>query len=609
MRARLQTSTGYWMTCFASLTLVAVSAWAGGPLIVQNNRPVLWPSSMTEIKYTVDQGALGSLSNFRANNLIDRAFRAWQPSLNSPYLRSTLTFVKDPNPLPVDITVSNYQDMHDQILEETNPVIFDNDGRIIDLLLGSGSRSSILGFATVFTQNSSIVRSRVILNGYYISRNNQSEDEILSTVLHEIGHLCGLDHAQHSRHIAYNGLEDDDGIVPIMFPTSTGEQDRRSSLALDDQLSISNLYPSFSHLNQSGTIEGTVRRGSTELLGVNVIAREQSDPDRLVSTTITGTERLLSGSYRLPGLPPGNYEVMIEAIDRSFTGTSSVGQHSDRQLDQSFVNPVKPEYYNANDQAVEGLSVSTLVNVVRARTVEAIDIQAHPNALTDSEREEIGFLLSLQSRTSSGALPNRFTREFLLNPSGTEAGIRVSIRFDATAVFTVRVRRETAPGRFATETFNRRASEFEFTIGPSGAIPLEATRYYIAVGNTQTSPFRFTISASSIDANPTPTPEATPTPTVTPTSTPTSRPTLPTPTPRLTPTPRPTSIRGDMNGDGLINLSDIYAFTQDWHKRRFENRLFESDIVTDPSLRVNHADLLLLIQLYLAATTTEPPRE
>src|SRR6185369_3841047 len=105
------------------------------------------------------------------------------------------------------------------------------------------------------------------------------------------------------------------------------------TLNLDDQVSVSTLYPAPTFASSTGTLTGTIfRSDGTPFQGAYVIARKVGDP-RLTAVGVASGARYassasnaaLKGLYEIPGLPPGDYTVEIEAIDPSFTGGSGVG--------------------------------------------------------------------------------------------------------------------------------------------------------------------------------------------------------------------------------------------------------------------------------------------
>jgi len=586
------------LVCFGFL--VINSAWSGGPLIVTNGVPALWPENKTII-YTIDQGALGNLSNLQASSMITRAFNRW-----NQVSTSWLTFSRDAEPLPVDVTANNFEQILDSLPADSNPIIFDNDGEIIDALAGNNAKNYILGFASVYSYGDEIVMTRSYFNGYFITREHQTQDHIFSTLLHEIGHMCGLDHAQHSRHIAFNNVFTDDDVVPIMFPTSAGEDDVRDELTFDDTLAISNLYSTLFHRTSTGTISGTVKRDNRGLPGVNVIARNVDDPFNQVSTAVTGTFDQNQGTYELKGLPPGNYEVMVEALDELFTGTSSVGQYADSSSDRSFRSPVKAEYYNQDDSTNDSRSTVDVVQASKSRTTSGIDINVESSSLPSDEKQIR--LLGIDSKTQGAAASNDGSLAFLLEPSGNEGSIVIDFEFSSKASYKIYVERERSSGAPLVYTISGNSNAKTVIIGPDSDIPLFNNRYFINVVNSGSFDRTFTISVSTQDVTPSPTPTATvtftpmpestatPTPTVvvTPTPTPTFTPTS-TPTPKRTPTPAP--LVGDVNDDGVINSLDVFSFTMDWQERA-TTADFLSNINKNRSLVIDYFDLLRLIEIY-----------
>ncbi len=601
---------GFIITLVCLGCLLINPAWSGGPLIVTNGIPALWPENKT-IVYTIDQGALGTFSNLQASSMITRAFNQW-----NQVSTSWLTFTRNAESLPVDVTSYNFEQILDSLPDNSNPIIFDNDGEIIEALAGQYSKSYILGFASVHSYGNEIVMTRSYYNGYFITQQKQTEAQIFSTLLHEIGHMCGLDHAQHSRHIAFNNVFTDDDVVPIMFPTSTGEEDKRDQLTFDDKLAISNLYSTLFHRTSTGSISGAVKRDNKGLPGVNVIARNIDDPFKQVSTTVTGTFDQNQGTYELKGLPPGNYEVMVEAIDEMFNDYSSVGQYAESSSDRSFRSPIKPEYYNQNDSANESRSTMDLVQTSKSRTTSGIDINVDTSSLPSDE--ETIRLLAINSKANGAASSNSGSVEYLLEPSGNEGSIVIDVEFSSSASYKIYVERERSSGAPLLYTISGNSQSKTVVIGADSNIPLFDTRYFINVFNSGSSDKTFTISVSNQDITPSPTPTATftstPTATFSPTPentatpivimTPTPTPTFtPTPSPRGTPTPR--SLVGDVNQDGVINALDIFSFSVDWQESAAAAD-FLSNINKNRSLVIDYSDLMNLIEIY-KTTKEETP--
>lgn len=571
---------------------------AGGPLSVENGKPVRWRLGST-VSYSVDQGRLGPLSNSAATQLVVDAFRAWSQGTNA-----WITFDKNSRLLPEDYTGTNYSRL--DIM--TNAIIFDDDGSIINLLYGNGARNDYLGFASPYMSGNNIVSARAVFNGYFFQRKNMNMDEIYSTILHEIGHFCGLDHTQQCRHLAYNGMKDDDIYVPIMFPTTTDDESKRTKLTFDDELAIMNLYPTNFHLNSRGNIQGTVKRNSEALNGVNVIAYDRADPLGKITSTVTGTFK--RGEFLFQGLPPGEYLLKVEAIDRSFVGASSVGQYANRSSDESFSkSQVKSEFYNTDDQTDEGRSITSSIKVENLKTITNIHFQVERESITNNEARTV--VLPLHSFAYGGTKANSNPYyDFLLHPSGEEKRLDLLFHFNPAGEYVIRLQADLGRGTQGF-SYNTNGNEHTIHIAEFGHIPLQATQYYLYVENPSSSDVQYEIHAVQSDealATPTPSPTTTPTVTLTPTPsatfthTPTNTPTF-TQTPTMTPFPtkspaqgeNPSSISGDLNQDGVVDAKDVFFFATQWNRPRSDAQI---ELATSPLIteKIHHQDLLLLIE-------------
>ncbi|RJP32047.1 MAG: hypothetical protein C4527_06720 [Candidatus Omnitrophota bacterium] len=610
---------------FFILMPFALDVRAGGPLFVSNGRAMVWSANDIPVVYQVDQGRLATLSNYQAMSMVVEAFDKWDAVRIAGL--STLRFVREGGYLPADVTGSNYLSVTNNLPDKINPIIFDDDGSVLNLLFGDGAGEHYLGLTRSYTASGNIVKVEIILNGYFFRQNGYNRGDMLTTVIHEVGHLCGLDHTQFSRHLAGNLVKSDDQYLSMLYPHSGDDDEQRKNLAFDDKIALSNLYPTNAHTNRTGSISGVVKRSDRELPGVNVIVRDVQDPVNNVATTVTGTFEEGRGTYEVAGLPPGEYDVMVEAIDREFTGASSVGRYAESVSDRSFRNRVKPEFYNTGDLDEEARSVSSPVTVRSLRTTTGIDLNVDPANLTDDEENVV--LLAINSSTIGSAAAGYYSSPFLLFPSGAEGRIDVVIEFNRSATHLVEYKRELANGQFDEDSIRRSQRTETIVLGEGGDMPLEKTRYFFRVANAPNqSELMFTLSTS---AGPTytPTPTSTPTRTYTPTrtltptrtftstSTPTSTVT-PTPTttatnsPTATNDPQPTPtfaktpviVAGDVNGDGRVDFRDVFSFNEDWGIDAILAR-FQSDFVNDATGQIDMADLLLFIESYLAVRSIE----
>ena len=323
-----------------------------------------------------------------------------------------------------------------------------------------------------------------------------SQDDLYPTLLHEFGHFLGLDHSQIYRHIAYDSVGGNDMYTPIMLPDSADDESVRDRLTDEDILSISNLYPATGFFEETGTIEGVVRREDQELPGINVIARQVGAVTDRIYSIVTGAYEYNRGTYKFAGLPSGEYQVFVEPLDRSYTGVSSVGRYSQSLMGQSFRNPPPAQFYHETGES-SGRSVWTTIAVAEGETVGDIDLLVQ---LGDVPSDELDTqLLGLNSPEIGGVSGSGSSEfQFLLAPSEDEGRIELTVRADdPDAAFDVTI----SIDRFVTwadqpirSSANGIASVL---IAADGDIPLEPTRYFISIHNQGDREMTFVITASA----------------------------------------------------------------------------------------------------------------
>ncbi len=347
----------------ACLIAGSISARAGGPLYVtgpssaQQGKPYVW--ALNPIPYTTDQGKLGSQTNEQADSLVSAAFQVWQDVSTSD-----ITFQKTGR-LDYDVTSNNILTFQNALgncrnsSQPANAVVYDVDGSILKAL--GYDNTSILGFAGIICSDDEaglLTRGWSVMNGRLINGTGYGSmpvDEFKAAFIHEFGHLIGLDHSQ----INLNCLTqrpcpaaDTEG-VPTMFPILLGLS--QATLARDDEAALSSLYPAPGFASTTGRIRGRVvfSDGRTPAQGYNVIARSVTDPRRIAVSCVSGflftagagnpfvstgldtdlffgsRDQALIGYYDLPGLPPGDYTIEVEALNDSgsypFVDSSGVG--------------------------------------------------------------------------------------------------------------------------------------------------------------------------------------------------------------------------------------------------------------------------------------------
>lgn len=286
------------------------------------------------VPYRVDQGVLGDLSSSQATQAVDDMLAMWETV-------AALDFSKQ-GTLDTDVNFNNFN----AYLEPSSPlgyspIIFDNTGQIVEVYFGTGSKTNILGFASsvFFNQNSStgvinsIAESHSLYNGYLYTDANRRDltgvDEVLNefktTILHEFGHMVGVDHTQGGFIDEYNNDTADLDTFPVMFPIAANSQ---IELHRDDIVAISMCYPKTTITTDKGTINGHLTKNGKNVKAGNIVVYNVGSSAEEVVSTASDADAQATGEFRFPYLSAGDYIVKAERIDSGFTGGSSVGIHS-----------------------------------------------------------------------------------------------------------------------------------------------------------------------------------------------------------------------------------------------------------------------------------------
>ena len=310
----------------AACIAMATVARAGGPLGGCNDpahTPIKYVGAGT-ITLNYDSGTLGSRTKLQADAIVSSAVSVWT---NVSTASVTIGRGSD---LPVDVNSANYLSYYNKFADGLFPVIYDSDGSIIDLLLGVGSKSSILGFAgSGFpVAGCFYTEGQAVINGF-----PNVSDTLLGTVIaHEVGHLIGMDHTQ---------LDNVQGIAspgnyPLMYPIL----DRTSvSLHEDDAAAVSALYPDPTINTVYGEINGTfvLANGVTPVKGANLWASETTT--HKAYSIISDFRKQGTGFFRLL-LPAGTYTLHAGTLRTTFVGASGMGPYASSMADLSFQPPL-----------------------------------------------------------------------------------------------------------------------------------------------------------------------------------------------------------------------------------------------------------------------------
>ncbi len=152
---------------------------------------------------------------------------------------------------------------------------------------------------TYNTQTGDLIQAGVLFNptAQFTTRGDSGAYDVQSIATHEIGHLIGLDHSAVQAST----------MLPFACVNSTGLR----SLAPDDVAAASTVYPADGFLNSSSVLSGRVLRSGTgaAVFGAHVVA---TLPSGVVAAS---TYSVADGSFRIAGLPAGQYSLIAEPLD------------------------------------------------------------------------------------------------------------------------------------------------------------------------------------------------------------------------------------------------------------------------------------------------------
>jgi hypothetical protein len=403
-----------WPIVFLFLMAGASRAgFAGGPLRVDDaGQPYRWDMSQP-IRYSVAPGPLGSRSHDWAVAAVESAVRTWE-SVPSAQVRFEAS-----GDLPRRITGSNVMAfLHGLTGDSPCPVLFDTDGTITQTLLGQGAiEAGFAGPLIDLPRDDRILLGYVVLSGPGLAAFGDTRTE--KVVVHEFGHMLGLDHSQINADLLYDGDPTNDYLAPVMsyFRGPNGD----GSLHRDDQAWISWLYPSSSFADSTGSIHGRVLLpdGVTGLRGINVIARRVDDPRATSVSSVSGylfggtgggaRDPARLGEFMIPGLPPGRYTLEIQPLEDMPVV----------RVPAAYL-PGGPKFWHEPSMAQDAPGASTPILVNAGQEVNGIDIVVNgedlgppaqvkaqePNALPNAQKVTMPVMISGAIPDAPGAGPD-----------------------------------------------------------------------------------------------------------------------------------------------------------------------------------------------------------
>lgn len=332
-------------TLVLSLLFLVSVLQAAGFIDHENGSPYKW-KPVGPVTYRVDPGDLTNfnpaLTNATLKTMLNQAFSTW----TGVSLATGLSFSVGTD-LPADVTGSNFSShlaptgdgLFENVVNNQVVVLFDEDGTILENMFPDEDVSGVLGLASPGRYNASNLQ---ITAGYIVLKGSvgTSQNEMLSTMVHEIGHLLNLAHSQLNHVEADNGSSADDNVIPTMYPILPLDETALVSLHKDDEFALGYLYPNAATYPAKGFLKGKiVRRNETGVQGVYVSCRNTSSPKTMAVSWISDALRVGNGEYVCGNLDAGTYSVEIEPIFRAI----------------NFYSPPPPfivsEYYNGASES------------------------------------------------------------------------------------------------------------------------------------------------------------------------------------------------------------------------------------------------------------------
>jgi hypothetical protein len=368
--------------------VLALPALGWNPLVTDNGAPLRWDTA-APVVWNPDGGPLGKLTNAQAVVMVAGELQKWEDVGTSVIDYVQGSQIVDPNTgQPTDVTSANYNDVVNADNGQ-NPIIFDNDRDIFDML---GTSSSVAGFAGVLRSNGTR-----ITKGYAVLQGDWFDDEPAGTapsdpgeisevvfrgvMVHEYGHFGGLHHASVNHELSGGGLPGCPAPathqIETMAPAANSDT---LTLEHDDEIGISVLYPTAGFRTDLAVLRGRLvdRDGSSAFPGANIVLRpdtadcnERYDLGQAMQSGVAPAEFGGPGTFSFDGLAPGGtYTILATTIDDG--ASYPIPPALDLGGPDDFYNGASEDWFSPPDDPAEA---GTIVAPAAGQTSAGNDIR------------------------------------------------------------------------------------------------------------------------------------------------------------------------------------------------------------------------------------------
>ena len=206
-----------------------------------------------------------------------------------------------------------------------------------------------------------ILRSRLQLRSNLADSNQPSySDQFFMTMVHEFGHTLGLQHSMASA---------------TMSTSITRATGKGHPLAADDIAGLSLLYPTPEFLATTGTISGQVTTAGEGASLASVVALSTNG-------TVINTLAHPDGTYKIEGLPPGDYYVYAHPLPAAVGGElNPAGITPPADLTGEYI-PAKLNFETKFYPGTRNWQDADVISVAAGTPVEAVDFDLEPRDTT-----------------------------------------------------------------------------------------------------------------------------------------------------------------------------------------------------------------------------------